>query len=54
MVFTIKPLFKKVQSIGYELRSCDIDCSHIFNDPRMTCSAKGEAVIEIKIHFTTQ
>lgn len=54
MVFTIKSLFKKIQSVGYELRSCDIDCSHIFNDPRMTCSAKGEAMIEIKIHFTIQ
>lgn len=54
MVFTIKSLFKEIQCTRYELGSCDVDRPHIFDDTRMTCSAKGEAMLEIKTHFTTQ
>lgn len=54
MVFTFKSLFKKLQSIGYELRGCSIDCPLIFNDPSVTCPAKGEAITEMKICFTIQ
>lgn len=52
MVFTFKCLLKTLQSIRYELRGCSIDCPLIFNDPSVTCPAKGEAIMEISLLYS--